>query len=87
MGLEFLQANFDQTQRRSPLSRTSGNGGLIPHARHGAKGKDSVALAESKFGGTELENEQIGQTQVPVDFGTSDCTDGDLKRTARSCYG
>ena len=38
-----------------------------------------MALAESKFGGTELENEQIGQTQVPVDFGTSDCTDGDLK--------
>ena len=57
---------------------TSGNGGLMPHARHGGKGKDEVALAESKFDGTGLEKEQIGQTQVPVDFGASGCTEGDL---------
>jgi hypothetical protein len=59
--------------------RTSGNGGFIPHARHGGKGKEEVALVESKFDGTGLEKEQIGQTQVPVDFGDCACTEADLK--------
>lgn len=50
----------------------------MPQARHGGKGKEEVALVESKFDGTGLEKEQIGQTQVPVDFGASACTEGDL---------
>jgi hypothetical protein len=58
---------------------TSGNGGLIPHARHGGKGKEEFAFDESKFDGTGLEKEQIGQTHVPDDFGASARTEGERK--------
>lgn len=46
--------------------RIKANGGLMPHVRHGGMGKASVATAGSKFDGTGLLNEQIGQTQFPV---------------------
>jgi hypothetical protein len=49
----------------------------MPHAKHGGKGKEEFAFEESKFDGTGLEKEQIGQTQVPDDFGASACTEGD----------
>lgn len=49
--------------------KTSGNGGLIPQARHGGSGNDSVAIVGSKLEGTGLENEHIGQTQVPTTTG------------------
>lgn len=44
--------------------RTVVNGGLMPHARHGGKWVAAVAVAGSKFEGTGLEKEQIGQIQV-----------------------
>lgn len=46
--------------------RTRANGGLTPHARHGAKGVWALAVAGSKFVGTGLEKEQIGHIQVAV---------------------
>lgn len=39
---------------------------MIPHARHGARGVCAPAVVGSKFEGTGLEKEQIGQIQVPV---------------------
>lgn len=41
-------------------------GGLMPHARHGGSGTAAVAVAGSKFDGTGLENEQIGQIHVTL---------------------
>jgi hypothetical protein len=49
----------------------------MPQARHGGNGNEEFAFEESKFDGTGLEKEQIGQTHVPDDFGTSACTEGD----------
>ena len=46
--------------------RTRANGGLTPHARHGAKGVWAPAVVGSKFVGTGLEKEQIGHIQVAV---------------------
>lgn len=43
----------------------SENSGLIPQVRHGGRGNASVAIVGSKFEGTGLEKEQIGQIQVP----------------------
>ena len=40
--------------------------GLIPQARHGGSGNNSVAVVGSKFAGTGLEKEQMGHTQVPM---------------------
>lgn len=40
------------------------NGGLIPHAKHGARGVNSLAAMGSKLDGTGFENVQIEQTQV-----------------------
>ena len=57
---------------------TSGNGGGIPHARHGGKGKEEFAFVKSKFDGMGLEKEQMGQTHVPDDLGVSACTEGNL---------
>ena len=42
-------------------------GGFIPHVRHGGRGNAEVAVRASKFDGTGLENEHIGQTHVPDD--------------------
>lgn len=39
-------------------------GGLMPQARHGGSGTAAVAVAGSKFDGTALEKEQIGQIHV-----------------------
>lgn len=44
--------------------RTVVNGGLIPHAKHGGKCFDAAGAAASKFEGTGLENEHMGQIQV-----------------------
>lgn len=41
-------------------------GGLIPHAKHGGSGTAAVAVAGSKFDGTGLEKEQIGQIHVAL---------------------
>jgi hypothetical protein len=49
----------------------------MPQAKHGGKGKEEFAFEESKFDGTGLEKEQIGQTHVPDDLGASACTEGD----------
>lgn len=49
----------------------------MPHAKHGGNGKEEFAFEESKFDGTGLEKEQIGQTHVPDDLGPSACTEGD----------
>lgn len=38
----------------------------MPQARHGGIGVDAFAVAGSKFEGTGLENEHIGQTQVAL---------------------
>ena len=49
------------------------NGGLIPQARHGGKFTAGVAVVVSKFEGTGLENEQMGQIQVAlIGFGEDD---------------
>jgi hypothetical protein len=45
---------------------TCENSGLIPHARHGAKGVFAFAVYVSKFEGTGLEKEHIVQIQVPL---------------------
>lgn len=42
------------------------SGGFIPQARHGGIGVALVAVEESKFEGTGLENEHIGHTQVAL---------------------
>lgn len=42
----------------------------MPQARHGGSGNASVAIVGSKFEGTGLEKEQIGQTQVPLTRGS-----------------
>lgn len=53
--------------------RTVVNGGLIPQARHGGKLTAGVAVVVSKFEGTGLENEQMGQIQVAlIGFGEDD---------------
>lgn len=45
------------------------NGGLIPHARHGGKCVEALAVAGSKLDGIGFEKEQIGQIQVAlIDF-------------------
>lgn len=44
--------------------KTCARGGLIPQARHGAKGVCTVAVAGSKLDGTGLEKVHIGQIQV-----------------------
>lgn len=49
---------------------TRANGGLMPQARHGGRGKVSVAIVGSKFDGTGLEKEHIGHTHVPTTVGT-----------------
>jgi len=41
-------------------------GGLIPQARHGGRGVLAFAIDGSKFEGTGLENEQIGQIHVAL---------------------
>ena len=41
----------------------------MPQARHGGNGNASVAIVGSKFEGTGLENEHMGQTQVPTTTG------------------
>jgi hypothetical protein len=46
--------------------KTRAKGGLIPHARHGAKGVRSPAVCGSKFEGTGFEKEHIGQIQVAL---------------------
>src|ERR1700742_4587241 len=48
---------------------TTENGGLMPQAKHGGSGNASVAIVGSKFEGTGLEKEQMGQTQVPLTTG------------------
>lgn len=49
--------------------RTRAKGGLMPHARHGGSGNDSVAMVGSKFEGTGLEKEHMGHTQLPTTRG------------------
>lgn len=46
--------------------RTVVNGGLIPHARQGGKWVAALAVAGSKFDGTGLENEHMGQIHVAL---------------------
>jgi len=48
---------------------TREKGGLMPQARQGGRGKDSVAMVGSKLEGTGFEKEQIGHTQVPTTSG------------------
>lgn len=43
----------------------------MPHARHGAKGVRAFAVAGSKFDGTGLEKEQMGQTHVALTDGAA----------------
>ncbi len=50
---------------------TRAKGGLMPQARHGGSGNESVAIVGSKLDGTGLEREQIGHTQVPVTKGAA----------------
>ncbi len=45
---------------------TSVQEGLIPQARHGAIGVSALAVLGSKFAGSGLEKEHIGQTHVAV---------------------
>ena len=45
---------------------TSAKVGLIPHAKHGARGVRSFAVCGSKFDGTGFEKEHIVQIQVAV---------------------
>jgi hypothetical protein len=47
--------------------RTTVNGGLIPQAKHGGSAVEALAVAGSKFDGTGLLKEQIGQIQVPLE--------------------
>lgn len=44
--------------------RTSASGGFMPQARQGGSGVCALAVAGSKFAGTGLEKEHIGQIQV-----------------------
>lgn len=61
--------------------KTVVNGGLIPHARHGRRLVDGVAVDGSKFDGIGFEKEHIEQIQVAfTGFG-----DGDFVCVARSC--
>lgn len=48
---------------------TTANGGLIPQARHGGRGKEALANEASKFEGTGFEKEQIVHIQVAFDWG------------------
>jgi hypothetical protein len=48
---------------------TTENSGLMPQAKHGGSGNDSVAIVGSKFEGTGFEKEQMGQTHVPATTG------------------
>lgn len=50
---------------------------MIPQAKHGGNGNEEFPFEESKFDGTGLEKEHIGQTHVPDDLETSACTEGD----------
>lgn len=45
---------------------TCANEGLMPQAKQGGRGVFTFAVAASKFAGTGLENEQIGQTHVAL---------------------
>lgn len=45
------------------------SGGFSPQAKHGGNGVFAFAMAGSKFDGTGLENEHIGQTQVAEALG------------------
>jgi hypothetical protein len=56
--------------------RTWLNDGFIPHARHGGIGKAEVAVLTSKFEGTGLEKEHMGQIHVPADCLTGDAGTG-----------
>jgi len=52
-------------------------GGLIPHARQGGRSDDGLAIAGSKFDGTGLEKEHIGQIQVAlIGLGLGDAAGG-----------
>ena len=46
--------------------RTVVHGGLIPQFRHGGRGVDALAVARSKFDGTGLPKEQMGQIHVAL---------------------
>ena len=46
--------------------RTRANGGLIPHAKHGASGVCSAAVCGSKFDGTGFEKLHMGHIHVAV---------------------
>lgn len=59
--------------------RTVVKGGFIPHARHGGKFVDAVAVEGSKFDGTGFEKEHIEQIHVAL----TGCGDGDF--CGRSC--
>ena len=48
---------------------TTENGGLIPHARHGARGLEALATTGSKLEGIGFAKEQIGHIQVAFDCG------------------
>lgn len=43
----------------------------MPHARHGGSGVRAFAVAGSKFDGTGLEKEHIGQTHVALTDGAA----------------
>ena len=53
---------------------TCRSGGLIPQARHGAKGVFAFATTGSKFEGTGFEKEHMGHIHVMLfnDVGTAD---------------
>jgi hypothetical protein len=46
--------------------RTVVHGGLIPQFRHGGRGVDALAVVRSKFDGTGLPKEQMGQIHVAL---------------------
>src|SRR3984957_17640827 len=48
----------------------------MPHVRHGGRGKAEVAVLTSKFEGTGLEKEHMGQIHVPADCLAGDAGTG-----------
>lgn len=65
---------------------TCTRGGFMPHARQGGSGVCAFAVAGSKFDGTGLENEHIGQIHVALAAGAG-AADGATERKGLPCRG
>jgi len=62
---EMPKFRFDMLAKAALTTLISG--GLMPQARHGARGVSAFAKAGSKFDGTGLAKEQIGHIHVAFD--------------------